>query len=53
MHDVTLSVDAGEIVAVTGESASGKSIDRPCRHAGLLPKGTLGGGPLCWATKTC
>ena len=39
LRDVTLSIDAGEIVAVTGESGSGKSMTA-LAVMGLLPKGT-------------
>jgi peptide/nickel transport system ATP-binding protein len=38
MHDVTLSIAAGEIVAVTGESGSGKSMTALATMQ-LLPKG--------------
>ncbi|MGH3502227.1 MAG: ABC transporter ATP-binding protein [Nocardioidaceae bacterium] len=38
LHDVTLSVDAGEIVGLAGESGSGKSLTAQAL-LGLLPRG--------------
>lgn len=39
LHDVSLDIAAGEIVAVTGESGSGKSLTA-LASIGLLPKGS-------------
>ena len=39
LRDVTLAIDAGEIVAITGESGSGKSMTA-LAILQLLPKGT-------------
>ena len=45
LQDVTLCVDAGEIVAVTGESGSGKSMTALAAMQ-LLPKGTQARGHI-------
>ena len=45
LHDVSLRVDAGEIVSVTGESGSGKSMTALAVMQ-LLPKGTLQQGQV-------
>lgn len=45
LHDVNLSVERGEIVAITGESGSGKSITALC-IMGLLPHGARASGAI-------
>ena len=45
LQDVTLCIDAGEIVAVTGESGSGKSMTALAAMQ-LLPKGTQARGHI-------
>jgi len=45
LHDVTLSVDAGQITAVIGESGSGKSMTAYCVNQ-LLPRGARAKGEV-------
>ena len=45
LHDVSLDIAAGEIVAVTGESGSGKSLTA-LASIGLLPKGSQTAGAI-------
>ncbi len=45
LHDVSLSVDAGQITAVIGESGSGKSMTAYCVNQ-LLPRGARAEGEV-------
>ncbi len=45
LHDVSLSVDAGQITAVIGESGSGKSMTAYCVNQ-LLPRGSRAKGQV-------
>lgn len=52
LQDVSLSINTGEIVAVTGESGSGKSLTA-LATMGLLPEGPKPQARLHSRTKTC
>jgi len=45
LHEVSLSVDAGQITAVIGESGSGKSMTAYCVNQ-LLPRGARTNGQV-------
>ncbi len=45
LHDVDIAVDAGQIVAITGESGSGKSMTA-LSIMGLLPRGSVNRGQI-------
>ena len=51
LHDVRLSVDPGEIVAITGESGSGKSMTA-LTVMGLTPRGAVAKGDVTLSGKS-